>query len=96
MKRINFSIHLMNFLRFKECGSMIKKFLNVVFMCIGLLMQSFLFVIPVMAEEVKEPTLKINGIYQGDNLAKIDEDGNYIIDKYNKVILDFELENINV
>ena len=74
---------------------MIKKFLNVVFICIGLLMQSFLFVIPVMAEEVKEPTLKINGIYQGDNLAKIDEDGNYIIDKYNKVILDFELENIN-
>lgn len=73
---------------------MIKKFFNV-FMCIGLLMQSFLFVIPVMAEEVKEPTLKINGIYQGDNLAKIDEDGNYIIDKYNKVILDFELENIN-
>lgn len=73
---------------------MIKKFLNV-FMCIGLLMQNFLFVIPVMAEEVKEPTLKINGIYQGDNLAEIDEDGNYIIDKYNKVILDFELENIN-
>ena len=73
---------------------MIKKFLNV-FMCIGLLMQNFLFVIPVMAEEVKEPTIKINGIYQGDNLAEIDEDGNYIIDKYNKVILDFELENIN-
>ena len=48
-----------------------------------------------MAEEVKEPTIKINGIYQGDNLAEIDEDGNYIIDKYNKVILDFELENIN-
>lgn len=73
---------------------MIKKFLNV-FMCIGLLMQNFIFVIPVMAEEVKEPTIKINGIYQGDNLAEIDEDGNYIIDKYNKVILDFELENIN-
>lgn len=73
---------------------MIKKFLNV-FMCIGLLIQNFLFVIPVMAEEVKEPTIKINGIYQGDNLAEIDEDGNYIIDKYNKVILDFELENIN-
>ena len=71
---------------------MIKKFLNV-FMCIGLLMQNFIFVIPVMAEEVKEPTIKINGIYQGDNLPKIDEDGNYIIDKYNKVILDFELEN---
>ena len=52
MKRKNFSIHLMNFLRFKECGSMIKKFLNA-FMCIGLLMQNFLFVIPVMAEEVK-------------------------------------------
>lgn len=74
---------------------MIKKFLNV-FMCIGLLMQNFLFVIPVMAEEVKEPTIKINGIYQGDDLTEIDEDDNYVIDKYDEVILDFELENINM
>ena len=74
---------------------MIKKFLNV-FMCIGLLMQNFLFVMPVMAEEVKEPTIKINGIYQGDDLAEIDEDGNYVIDKYDEVILDFELENIKI
>ena len=74
---------------------MIKKFLNV-FMCLGLLMQNFAFFIPVMAEEIKEPTIKINGIYQGDDLSEIDEDGNYVIDKYNEVFIDFELENINM
>lgn len=73
---------------------MIKKFLNV-FMCIGLLMQNFLFVIPVIAEETKKPTIKINGIYQENQLAESDEDGAYIIDKYEKAVLDLELENVD-
>ena len=47
---------------------MFKKFFNLL-ICIGLLMQSFLFAIPVMAEEIKEIDIIINGIYQGNNEA---------------------------
>ena len=51
---------------------MIKKFLNV-FMCIGLLMQNFLFIIPVMAEETQKEELVINSITQnGEELEVVD------------------------
>ena len=73
---------------------MFKKFFNLL-ICIGLLMQSFLFAIPVMAEEIKEIDIIINGIYQGNNEAQLDGEGNYIIDKYDEVILDFSLKNEN-
>ena len=73
---------------------MFKKFFNLL-ICIGLLMQSFLFAIPVMAEEIKEIDIIINGIYQGNEKVDLDEDGNYLIDKYDEVILDFSLKNSN-
>ena len=73
---------------------MYKKFLNLL-LCIGLLMQSFLFAIPVMAEEIKDIDIIINGIYQDDVMAELDDDGNYLIDKYGEVILDLSLKNSN-
>lgn len=74
---------------------MIKKYLNI-FMCIGLLMQNFIFIIPVNAEELEEPFININGIYQGNKIAEVDTEGNYIIDTYDAVKLDFKLENIDM
>lgn len=70
---------------------MIKKFLNL-FMCLGLLLQNFVFVIPVMAEETKEPKIKINSLKQGGESLNI-VDGVYIVDKYDELWIDFELEN---
>lgn len=68
-----------------------KKSFLTIFICLSLM---FLFDIPTMAEETSEPIIKINGIYQDDELVQLDEEGNYVVDKYDEVILDFELENI--
>ena len=70
---------------------MIKKFLNV-FMCIGLLMQNFLFVIPVMAEEPKKEELVINSITQnGEELEVVD--GVYQVDSLEQIIINYTIKN---
>ncbi len=73
---------------------MFKKILNV-FLCLSLLLQNIAFAIPVLAEETNNPIIKVNGIYQGDEIASLDESDSYIIDKFAKVYLDFELENVS-
>ena len=73
---------------------MTKKIQNL-FMCLGLLVQIFVFVNPVLAEETKEPKIKINSLEQGgENLNIVD--GVYIVDKYDELWLDFDLENATI
>lgn len=70
---------------------MIKKFLNV-FMCIGLLMQNFLFIIPVMAEETQKEELVINSITQnGEELEVVD--GVYQVDSLEQIIINYTIKN---
>ena len=73
---------------------MIKKILNLL-ICIGLLFQNFGYVIEVFSLTNEDIEIKINGLYQGNKLMLIDENGNYIIDKYDEVDMNFNLENIN-
>ena len=73
---------------------MTKKIHNL-FMCLGLLVQIFVFVNPVLAEETKELKIKINSLEQGgENLNIVD--GVYIVDKYDELWLDFDLENATI
>ena len=70
---------------------MIKKFLNV-FMCLGLLMQNFAFVIPVMAQENDETSIDIVSITQGDDTLEL-KDGKYEVLGTDKITLNFKIIN---
>lgn len=70
---------------------MIKKFLNV-FMCIGLLMQNFLFAIPVLAEETEKEELVINSITQNGKELEI-IDGVYQVNSLEQIIVHYTLKN---
>lgn len=70
---------------------MIKKFLNV-FMCIGLLMQNFLFVIPVMAEETQKEEFIINSITQNGKELEV-VDGVYQVDGLEQIIVNYTIKN---
>lgn len=70
---------------------MIKKFLNV-FMCLGLLMQNFAFVIPVMAQENAETSVNIVSITQGDDTLEL-QDGKYEVLGTEELTLNFKINN---
>lgn len=70
---------------------MIKKFLNV-FMCLGLLMQNFAFVIPVMAQENDETSIDIVSITQGDDTLEV-QDGKYEVLGTEELTLNFKINN---
>ena len=74
---------------------MIKKFFNLV-MCLGLLLQNFLFVLPVMADELEGPKIKINGLEQGGEELDI-VDGYYIMsaNKNPNYVLDDDTQQKN-
>ena len=69
-----------------------KKILNVV-LCIGILLQNFIFVIPVIASEVDDETkLEIVSIKQGEEELELKEN-KYVLKNYQTASLVYELTN---